>query len=76
MKRLYTSARFQPGHRYDDYVPATDREATHGIERLVAGEATTSTTGLLLTAVLVHRKLAILGLLTVLVIGRVAFCRH
>lgn len=56
---------FEPGHRYADYTPGTDKTATYGLAALVAG-GIAAKTGLLKAlwlGILAFKKVIILGLI-------------
>jgi uncharacterized membrane-anchored protein len=68
MEEILKFVEFNPGHRYEEFDPSTDRAAAYGLMGLVAGGVIASKTGLLkglFIGLLASKKLVIAGLVAV-----------
>ncbi|MES2705873.1 MAG: DUF2167 domain-containing protein [Verrucomicrobiota bacterium] len=62
---LISMTKFNPGHSYAEYDPATDKKAAYGIAGLIAGSAIAAKTGIfkaIWLAVLAGKKFVIIGI--------------
>jgi uncharacterized membrane-anchored protein len=61
MQSVLSFVDFNPGHRYADFIPGTDKLATYGIGALIAGKvaAKAGLFKLLLGAVMAAKKLVV-----------------
>lgn len=65
---LIAMTKFNPGHSYAEYDPATDKKAAYGIAGLIAGGAIAAKTGLfkgIFVALMAAKKFVILGVIAV-----------
>jgi uncharacterized membrane-anchored protein len=78
MKNVLGFVEFNPGHRYADFVPGTDRIAAYGIAGLIAGKAAAKAGlfKLLLGGLLAAKKFVIAGIVAVIALVRGVFGRR